>query len=288
MITPTLLLLFLFTYLPIYGIIISFQDYKIGNNILSFSENIKWVGLKHFTEFFNSIFFTRVFGNTIRLSVLNLLFGFWVPIVFAILLNEVRHPLYKRLTQTFVYLPHFVSVVVVVALIMSMTGPNGFIGKLYTFFTGKSVNMINNARYFDTLYISSGIWQNFGYSAIIYIAAIASIDPTLYEAAIVDGANRFRRIIHITFPGILPTIVILLILAIGGLLNANTEKILLMKNPNTAPKAEVIGTYVYQVGLRDGRYSFTAAVGLFSNVINFVLVFCANTISRRIGGASLW
>ena len=289
MLAPTLILLFLFAYLPIYGVIIAFQDYKIGNAMMSITPGaIKWVGVKHFKDFLNSIFFSRVFGNTLRLSVKGLAFGFWIPIVFALLLNEIRHSWYKRITQTFVYLPYFVSVVIVVALLTSMVESSGLIGKLYVAVTGKNTVLINSAQHFDTLYIGSGIWQTFGYSAIIYIAAISSIDPTLYEAAIVDGANRFQRVIHITLPGILPTIVILLILSVGGMLNSNTEKVILLKNASTATRAEVIGSYVYQVGLRDGKYSYTSAVGLFTNIINFFLIYCANTISRRVGGASLW
>ena len=289
MLAPTVVLLFMFAYMPIYGIVIAFQDYKIGSAMMSFTPgDIKWVGLKHFRDFINSVFFARVFGNTLRLSFKGLLFGFWVPIVFAVLLNEIRHPLYKRLTQTFVYLPYFVSVVIVVALLISMTDLSGMIGKAYTAVTGKNTVLMNSSKHFDTLYIASGIWQGFGYSSVIYIAAIASIDPTLYEAAIVDGANRLDRMLHITLPGILPTIVILLILAAGGLLNSNTEKVLLMQNSSTAIRANVIGTYVYQVGLRDQKYSYTSAVGLFTNIINFILVFGANTLSRQMGGASLW
>jgi len=289
MLAPTLVLLFLFAYRPIYGVIIAFQDYRIGNVMFTFTPGVvKWVGLKHFQDFFNSIFFSRVFGNTLRLSVKGLAYGFWVPILFALLLNEVRHTLYKRLTQTFVYLPYFVSVVIVVALLNSMTGGSGLIGMIYESVTGKNTVLMNSASHFDTLYIGSGIWQTFGYSAIIYIAAISSIDPTLYEAAIVDGANRFDRAVHITFPGILPTVVILLILSAGGLLNSNTEKILLMQNASTAVRANVIGTYVYQVGIRDGKHSYTAAVGLFTNIINFILVFGANMVARRFGGHSLW
>jgi len=285
---PTIVLLFLFSYLPIYGILISFQDYRIGNAILTFDGTTKWVGLDHFKNFILSPFFIRVFGNTVRLSLKGLAYGFWVPIVFAILLNEVTHSLYKRLTQTFVYLPYFISVVVVVAMLMSMTSQYGAINRVMEVFGQRPVNMMNETRYFDTLYIVSNIWQSFGYSSIIYIAAIASINPTLYEAATVDGANRFHKIVHITLPSILPTIMILLILSVGGILAANTEKILLMYNVTTYDVADVIGTYVYRVGLINARYSYSASIGFFANVINFGLVFGANMLSRKITNYSLW
>lgn len=288
MLMPTIVLLFLFCYLPIYGILISFQNYKIGNDILSFNGSTVWVGMAHFIKFFKSIFFMRVFGNTLRLSAECLAFGFWVPIVFALLLNEIRHIWYKRITQTFVYLPYFISTVIVVAILMSMTGEEGAVNKVLGAFGVEPVNMINSAKHFDVLYVASGIWQTFGYSSIIYIAAMSSVDPTLYEAATMDGANRLHKMWHITLPGIVPTIVILLILSVGGLLGSNTEKILLMINSSTTDRADVIGTYVYNIGLRDAKYSYSSAVGLFANVINFVLVFGTNLISRRTTNYSLW
>lgn len=288
MLLPTLVLLFLFAYLPIYGVLISFQEFKIGNSILGIGGKTEWVGLTHFRKFLTSIFFSRVFGNTIRLSLESLAFGFWVPIAFSLLLNEVRHMGYRRVAQTFVYLPYFISTVIVVALLVSMTGTGGAVNKVLSLFGTEPMDMINDARYFDALYVVSGIWQHFGYSSIIYIAAMSSIDPTLYEAATVDGANRLHRMIHITLPGIVPTIVILLILSVGGLMGSNTEKILLMINPANTDRADVIGTYVYNTGLRDARYSYSSAVGLFANVINFVLVFGTNMLSRRFTEYSLW
>ncbi|MEA4890573.1 MAG: ABC transporter permease subunit [Clostridiaceae bacterium] len=288
MLLPTFVLLFLFCYMPIYGILIAFQDYKIGNDILALDGSTKWVGLSQFKQFINSIFFTRVFGNTLRLSVENLIFGFWVPIVFALLLNEITHVWYKRLTQTFVYLPYFVSTVIVVAMMISITGAEGAVNRILAFFGQESINMMNSAKSFDGLYVFSNIWQTFGYSSIIYIAAISSIDPTLYEAATVDGANRLHKMIHITLPGIMPTVMILLILSVGGILAANTEKILLMYNSQTMDVADVIGTYVYKTGLQNAKYSYSAAIGLFANIINFVLVFGTNMISRRTTEYSLW
>ena len=287
MLAPTVILLFLFTYLPIYGILLAFQDYKLGQNVLDFF-NANWVGLKHFYDFVNSIFFTRIFWNTLRLSLLNLAYGFWVPILFALLLNEIRHMWYKRITQTFVYLPYFISTVIVVAIMMNLTAQQGPINRSIMAFGGQSISFMNSKQHFDMLYVVSNIWQSYGYSSIIYLAAISGVDPTLYEAAIMDGANRFHRIVYITIPGILPTVTILLLLAIGGIISANTDKILLMYNSSTMAVADVIGTYVYRVGLANMRYSYTAAVGLFTNVINFVLIFSANMAARRFAGYSLW
>jgi len=281
-------LLFMFNYLPFFGLSIAFQDYQLGKPILSFGDSVTWVGLKHFRDFINSIFFKRVFTNTIRLSVTNLLWGFWVPIVFAILLNEIRTKWYKKTVQTLVYLPYFISTVIVVALLVTLTSPGGVINKVNIALAGKPINYMQDPKYFDFLYVASGIWKSFGYSSIIYLAAISAIDPTLYEAVTIDGGNRYHRMRHVTLPGILPTVVILLILSIGGILGANTEKILLMYNTATMDRADVIGTYVYRIGLINMKYSYTTAVGLFSNIINFCLVIGANLISRKVTDHSLW
>jgi putative aldouronate transport system permease protein len=288
MFLPTLLLLIVFSYLPMYGVLIGFQDYKIGDPILSFGGKTRWVGLSHLVTFVKSIFFTRVFFNTLRLSLLNLLFGFWVPIVFALLLNEIRGSVYKRVSQTFAYLPHFISTVIVVAMLMNLVSEEGPINKLVALLGGESRNLMRLPQYFDVLYVGSHVWQNFGYSSIIYLAAIAGVDPALYEAATIDGANRLDKVWHVTLPTITPTIIVLLILSVGGMLASNTEKVLLMSNPSVANRAEVIGTYIYRVGLEDAKYSYTAAIGLFTNVVNFILVFGANRLSRRFTDYSLW
>lgn len=285
---PTVVLLFMFNYMPMFGLAIAFQDYQLGKPIIAFDGSVIWVGLKHFKDFLTSIFFKRVFTNTIRLSLTSLAWGFWVPIVFAILLNEIRSKWYKKITQTLVYLPYFISTVIVVALLIALTSPGGVINKINEALNGKTINYMQAPKWFDFLYVSSGIWKSFGYSSIIYLASIASIDPTLYEAVTIDGGNRYHRMRHITFPGILPTVVILLILSIGGILGANTEKILLMYNTSTMNKADVIGTYVYRIGLISMKYSYTTAVGLFSNIINFCLVIGANLLSRKITDHSLW
>ena len=285
---PAIALLFLFSYMPMYGLAIAFQDYKLGAPLIAFDGSTKWVGLDNFVNFFKSVFFNRTFGNTVRLSMKVLVFGFWVSPVVAILLNEAKNMAFKRTVQTMYYMPYFVSLAIVVSILTLLTGAAGPIGRLPELFGGKAVNMMNSPAYFDSLYTISEIWKGFGYASILYLAAIAGVDPNLYEAVAIDGGNRMHKIIHVTVPYILPTFAILLILQIGNLLNTSTEKILLMYNAKTMDVADVIGTYIYRVGLKDAKYSYTAAIGLFANVINFVLVFGANRLSRFLTGSSLW
>ena len=285
---PTIILLFMFAYLPYYGLVIAFQNYKPGMPMLSFDGSITWVGFKHFIKFFQSIFFARVFGNTIRLSLLNLAFGFWVPIVFALLLNEIRQLTYKRIAQTFAYLPYFVSWVIVVSILFSLTSTHGVVNRVIGIFGGEPASFFQDSKYFNGLYVSSVIWKTFGYQSILYLAAIAGVDPELYAAVEVDGGNRFHKMWHVTMPCLLPTIVILLVLACGRILLSNTEMVLLMYNSSIYDKADIIGTYVYRTGLINARYSYTAAVGLFANILNFVLVYGTNMLSRRLTNYSLW
>ncbi len=266
----------------------AFQNYKIGRPLLAFDGSIEWVGFKHFKDFVTSVFFKRVFSNTMRLSIKSILFGFWVPVLFAILLNEIKVDWYKRTTQTFVYLPYFVSTVIVVAMMNSMTSGEGVINRLIISLGGSKTYFMQDPKYFDGLYIFTQIWQTFGYSSNIYLSGIAGINPSLYEAAVVDGANRMHKIWYITLPGILPMVVILLILSVGGLIAANTEKILLMYSPPLYDRADVIGTYVYRIGLINAKYSYTSAVGLFSNIISFLLVFTTNRVARKYTEYSLW
>jgi putative aldouronate transport system permease protein len=288
LLAPTIILLILFNYLPMFGLSMAFQNYRIGRSLIAFDGTVEWVGLKHFTDFVKSIFFKRIFYNTIRLSFKSILFGFWVPVLFALLLNEVKVKWYKKVTQTFVYLPYFISTVIVVAMMISMTSTEGVVNRIVQMTGGRSIFFMQDPKYFDGLYIFTQIWQTFGYSSIIYLAGIASIDPSLYEAATVDGANRMHKIWFITLPGIMPMIVILLILSVGGILNANTEKVLLMYSSPLYDRADVIGTYVYRIGLVNAKYSYTTAVGLFSNIIAFTLVFSTNMLARKFTQYSLW
>lgn len=282
---PVIIIILCFSYFPLFGIVIAFQDYQPGNGF--FWGDVQWVGLKHFKEFVGSSLFPRLFGNTIRLSLKNLLCGFWVPIAFALLLNELRHIRFKKFIQTASYLPHFISTVVVAGMVLSFLRTDGLINSVYAMFGGTRTGFITKPEYFDTIYILTNIWISFGFDSILYLSAISGIDPQLYESARLDGASRLKQMWYITLPSILPTIAILLIMAVGGMVSSNTDMILLLYNAATYPKADVIGTYVYRVGLGadgsgGGQYSLGAAINLFSTTINFCLLFLANKISNKL------
>lgn len=285
MILPMVLYYIIFKYVPMYGSIIAFQDFRVAKGI----GGSDWVGLKHFIAFFDSVYFFRVLKNTLLISLYNLVFGFPVPILFAILLNEIRNRLFKSVVQTISYLPHFISLVVICGLIISFTSRDGVINSLIAFFGGERSALLGDPANFRTIYVTSQIWQEMGWSSIIYLAALSGINPEIYEAAKVDGAGRFRQIWSITLPSLVPVIMILLILRIGGMMEVGFEKIILLYNPNTYETADVISSFVYRKGLAEGaEYSFTTAVGLFQAVINFILLVGANTLSRRLSGNRLW
>lgn len=280
-----ILLLGIFSYAPMYGVVIAFQDFSVKKGVMA----SPWVGLKHFELFFSSPYFSRILGNTLSISIKSLLFGFWPPILLALLLNEVRAEWFKRTIQTLSYLPHFVATVVVVSFIKLFTGPSGVIPMMAQSLFGIQLgDLMGNAKYFQAIVVISGIWQGIGFSSIIYIAAISGVDPQLYEAAVIDGAGRFRQAVHVTLPAILPTISILLILAVGGIMNVGSEKILLMYSPLTYETGDVISTYVYRSGLEEGKFSFSTAVGLFNTIVNLILLTGANWITRRLSEYSLW
>ena len=282
---PVIVYYILFHYFPMYGIVMAFQNFIPTKGFLE----SPWVGLKHFSSFFRDIYFWRLLRNTFLLSFYDLIYGFPVPIIFALLLNEITNKKFKKLTQTITYLPHFISLVVICGLIVTFTNTSGVITYIFSTVTGKEPsNMLANVHYFRSLYIGSNIWQGFGWGSIIYFAALSAIDVTLYEAASIDGASRFMQAIKITIPSILPTIVIMLILRIGQLMSVGWEKLILLYNPLTYEVADVISTYVYRKGLIEFNYSYSAAVGLFNSVINFTLILMANYISRRINETSLW
>jgi putative aldouronate transport system permease protein len=280
MLLPVLLYYLIFHYGPMYGAVIAFEDFNPIKGVFG----SKWVGLQNFQDFFNSVYFGRLLFNTVAISVLDLIFGFPAPIILALLINELRWNPFKRLVQTVTYLPHFVSVVVVVGMMVDFFARDGLVNQLL----GTNVSYMQSAEWFRQLFVGSGIWQHVGWLSIVYLAAIATIDPQLYDAAKVDGADRFRQMWHITIPGILPTIVILLILRMGMLMSVGYEKIILMYNPLTYETADVISTYVFRRGILQADFSFSAAVGLFNSAINFALLIGANRISRRLSGHSLW
>ncbi len=287
-ILPAVVYLYTFCYRPLYGILMAFQNYQIGDPILAFDGSVEWVGLEHFKTFLGSIFFKRILTNTIRLSLESLLFGCWIPMAVALLLNEIRISVVKRTMQTVYYMPYFISTAVVVSIIILLFGSSGPFSALRELMGESGKNFLNDADYFDTIYVGSGIWQSFGYSSIIYMAGIAGVNPNLYEAAKMDGANRWQQMWRITIPCLLPTFVTLLILNIGSILGSNTEKILLLYNSFTMDKADVIGTYIHRTGIVGSQYSYTTAVGLFMNIVSFCMVFIANKISQKLTDYSLW
>lgn len=277
----------IFAYYPMLGIQIAFKKYSAVGGIWG----SKWVGLANFQKFFKSYQFQRVLANTLRLSLYSLVFGFPVPILFALLANTVNSARYKKITQTIVNLPHFISVVVLVSMVNqvfgSRTGLYGLIGQALT--GSYPPDLFADANSFQHLFIWSGVWQNFGWNAIIYIAALTSVSPDLHEAAQIDGASRLQRVIHIDFPSILPTIVIMLILRVGQIMNIGFEKTFLMQNSLNLARSEVISTYVYKQGLTGKTdFSYSTAINLFNSVINMVLITSVNWISRKVGETSLW
>lgn len=274
-----------FSYVPMYGIIIAFKNFVATKGILG----SEWVGLKYFEEFFNSYNFERLLTNTVGISFYSLIAGFPIPILLAISLNECKKIRFKKTVQMVTYMPYFISTVVVVSMLSLALAPkSGIVNSVIRAFGFEEQNFMAIPSMFKSLYVWSGIWQGMGFSSIIYIAALAGIDPTLHEAAVIDGATRIQRIWHIDLPGIMPTIIILLILSAGSIMNVGYEKILLMQNPSNMSASDVISTYVYRMGLVNAQYSLSTAVGLFNSVINFIILVSVNAIARKVGETSLW
>jgi putative aldouronate transport system permease protein len=281
---PVLIYFIIFCYWPMNGVIIAFKKYKPRLGVM----DSKWVGLENFQQYFGSAFFKRTVSNTILLNLYNLIFGFSVPILFAILLNEVQNKAYKKVIQSITYLPHFVTTVIVASMIIQFTNSEGFITYLVNNLTGHSGSLISDASMFRRIFVISGIWQSFGWNSIIYMAALTGINPDLYEASYIDGANKFRQIWHITLPGIMPTIVIMLILACGSIMSLGWEKAFLLQSPLTYETSDIISTFVYRKGFQEQDYSYSTAVDLFNSVINLLLLTLANSFSKRFGESSLW
>ncbi|MCL2320095.1 MAG: ABC transporter permease subunit [Treponema sp.] len=282
---PAVIYYAIFHYAPMYGALIAFQDY---NPFRGMSES-PWVGLKHFEAFFGGVYFVRLLRNTVLLSLYGLIFSFPMPIIFAILLNEVKSKKYRSTIQSLSYLPHFVSTVIICGLIVQFLAPNtGLIARVFESFAKSPVDLLDQAKWFRTIYIVSGIWQTMGWGSIIYFAALSTINLSLYEAADIDGAGRFQKIMHISLPGLLPTIITLLILDIGRILNVGFEKVMLLYRSSTYETADVISTYVYRSGLISQQYSFAAAVGLFNSLVGLILVLASNYSAKRIANQSLW
>ncbi|WP_445667388.1 ABC transporter permease [Paenibacillus sp. FSL H8-0034] len=284
MVLPVVLYFALFHYAPMYGAQIAFKNYVPAKGIFG----SEWAGLDNFQQFFNSIYFWRVLKNTVLISLYELVLGFPAPIVLALMLNEVRLAFFKRAVQTVVYIPHFISVVIVAGMAIDFFSLDGLVNQLLQPLGIGPLKFFMGPDWFRTIFVGSGIWQGVGWGSIIYLAAITSIDPTLYEAAKVDGAGRIKQIFHITIPGIAPTIIILFILNLGHFMSVGADKIILLYNPMMYDTADTISTFVYRKGLLEANYSFSAAVGLFNSVINFMLLLFANKLSRSLTETKLW
>lgn len=286
-IIPAIIWMIIFCYYPLYGITIAFKDYNFGLGIFK----SPWVGMKYFKEIYNDPYFLAALWNTLRISLLKLVFGFPVPVLFALMLNELRGmTLFKKGVQTFTYLPHFLSWAFLANFLSMFLSDSGMLNKMLI-----NLNILSDPKAFlgepTSFLVSmvvSDIWKSFGFSSIIYLAAISSVDMEQYEAAIIDGASRMRQIWHITLPAIKPTIAILLILQISGLMNANFEQMFLMKNSLVKDVAEILGTYTYDIGIKNGRFSYSSAVGLFTSLVSFILLYIANTVTKKSSGESLF
>ena len=284
MVLPVILFYILFHYKPMYGALIAGQDYHPR---LGFSAS-EWVGFDQFNRFFTSPYFGRLVKNTLLLSVYGILFGFPAPIILALLLNELRAKRFKKTVQTITYLPHFISLVVVTGIIKDFTQSTGLINDIIVMFGGERSSLIQNPALYRTIYIVSDIWQGIGWGSIIYLSALSGVDQQLYEAASIDGAGRWKQLIHVTLPGIAPTIVIMLIMRMGQLLGTGYEKTILLYNEATYETADVIASYIYRVGILERNWSYSTAIGLFNSVINLALLIVTNKISKRVSETSLW
>ncbi|MBU2957958.1 ABC transporter permease subunit [Paracoccus sp. 1_MG-2023] len=282
---PTIVWLIVFLYKPMYGLQIAFKDYSIFRGIAG----SPWIGLEHFHTLFGNDQFVRALKNTIIISFYSLLFGFPVPILLALMFNEVLNQTFKKTAQTIVYLPHFISSVIIAGIVITAFSPSaGIVNTVMGWFGVDPVYFLTKPEWFRPIFVGTGIWQEAGFQSIVYLAAIAGISPTLYESAVVDGASRWQMVWKITLPSILPTIIIMLIIRIGNMLEVSFEMIILLYQPATYETADVVNTFIYRQGLQGGQYDLAAAAGLFNAVVAFVLVMTANTVSKRYSRTSLW
>lgn len=285
MLLPTIIWLLVFLYKPMYGLQIAFKDYSLFRGIAA----SPWVGFEHFETLFNNDQFLRALRNTIIMSAYGLLFGFPVPILLALMFNEVLNDKFKKTAQTIVYLPHFISSVIIAGIVITAFSPSaGIVNTVLEWLGVDSIYFLTKPEWFRPIFIGTGIWQEAGFQSIVYLAAIAGVSPTLYESAVVDGASRWQMMWKITVPSIMPTIIIMLIIRIGNILEISFEMIILLYQPATYETADVVNTFIYRQGLQGGQYDFAAAAGLFNAVVAFILVMTANTISKRYSRTSLW
>lgn len=284
MLIPIILYYVVFKYAPMFGNIMAFQNFRVTRGFFESD----WVGFKHFKTFFEDVYFWRLVRNTIVISASTLAFNFPMAVIFALLLNEVKNLKFKKLVQTVTYMPHFISTVVICSMITSYITPTGLINSIIMALGFDKIPFLTDPKYFVGVYVISHIWQNMGWSSIIYISALSSIDTELYEAAAVDGAGRWKQTIHITIPGILPTMSIMLIMSVGSIMSVGYEKILLLYNSSIYETADVISTYVYRQGILGGSYSYSAAIGMFNSIVNFSLLTFANWFSKKAQGSGLF
>lgn len=282
---PALLTIVIFNYIPMYGVQIAFKDFIATKGITG----SPWVAFKHFERFFASYYFSNIITNTLRISLFSMIVAFPIPIILALLLNEVKNRYYKKFVQTITYVPHFISMVVMASMIISFLSPSsGLINQIIKAIGLESISFMEKADMFPSIYVFTGIWQNAGWNSVMYFAALSAVDPELYESAKVDGCTRLQKIWHIDIPGIIPMIVILLILNCGNIMTVGFEKTYLLQNNLNIETSEVISTYVYKAGLQRAEYSFATAVGLFNSIINFILLITVNNIAKKLGQSSLW
>ena len=281
---PPILFYVLFHYKPMYGVLIAFKDYAPRLGVWK----SPWVGFKHFSRFFNGIYFKRVVRNTLLINLYNLIFGFPAPIILALLLNEIRCRRFKNMVQTITYMPHFISLIIITGMLKDFCASNGLFNDVVAFFGGSRASLLQNPRLYRTIYVGSGIWSGIGWVSIIYLAALAGVDSQLYEAAAIDGAGKWKQMIHVTLPSIAPTIITMFILRVGHLMSMGYEKTLLLYNDATYEVGDVIATYSYRMGLGDQQWSYAAAIGLFNSVINIILLLITNRLSKKLSETSLW
>ena len=285
MLLPGMLLLLIFHYIPMWGVLIAFKDYRVLKGILASD----WVGLKHFRAFFGGRMFSSVVLNTLILNCYSLTFAFPLPLVFALMLNEVRVDWFKKGVQTITYMPHFISTVVIVGMMKELLSPtNGIVNQILMRMGHEPIYFFGKAGYFRSLYIISGAWAGTGWGSIVYLAAITAVDVSLYEAATIDGASRLQKIWHVTLPCIRSTFMVMLILRLGQMLGSDSEKVLLMQTSGNRSVSELLSTYIYNRGVLNSEYSYSTAVGLFNSAVSFLLILVANTLSRRLTEESLW
>lgn len=282
---PGLISVLIFSYIPMYGIVIAFQDYNPVDGMFAMDN---WVGLKYFEQFLKNPYLFRLIRNTLLLGLYTLLWSFPAPIIFALLLDQLTSAKFKKCVQTISYMPYFISTVVVVGLVKNFCSVDGIINFLRGIFGADPISFMTDPAYFRTIFIASGIWQGLGWGAIVYLAALSNVEPQLHEAAILDGANRWQRIRHVSWPAILPTVTVMLILESGKIISSDFSKVLLLYNESTYETADIIGTYVYREGILGGRFEYTTAIGLLTSLIAFILLMTSNFISKKVSDNSLW